>query len=101
MRTDPPRKKIMFNFEEIEDGSEDRYHKRLRVWQGEEPFDPTLVSDTPNPQEININPRNLPKVRHYFWWVVHNLIAHPAIGFAPIKATFDFHDWTSRKLNGL
>lgn len=41
--------------------------------------------------------RNRP--RHVFWWLVHNCVAHPMIGVAPVKACFDFHDWTSRKIN--
>jgi len=36
---------------------------------------------------------------HHFWWFVHNCIAHPAIGLAPIRRTFEFHDFTSRKIN--
>jgi len=35
---------------------------------------------------------------HYGWWLVHNLIAHVMIGVLPIKACFDFHDYTSRKM---
>jgi hypothetical protein len=38
--------------------------------------------------------------RHYFWWVVHNIIAHILIGLIPIKTFFDFHDWTSKRLAG-
>jgi len=36
---------------------------------------------------------------HHFWWFVHNCIAHPMIGVLPIKRTFDFHDYTSDKIN--
>lgn len=39
------------------------------------------------------------KRRHLFWWLVHNCVAHPLIGVLPIRATFDFHDWTSRRIN--
>ena len=39
--------------------------------------------------------------RHAIWWLIHNCVAHPMIGVLPIKATFDFHDYTSRKINGL
>lgn len=38
---------------------------------------------------------------HWFWWVVHNCVAHMCLGICPMKWSFDFHDWTSRKLNGL
>lgn len=36
---------------------------------------------------------------HHFWWLVHNCVAHPMIGLAPVKPSFRFHDWTSRKIN--
>lgn len=36
---------------------------------------------------------------HHFWWFVHNCISHPLIGILPIKTTFDFHDFTSDKIN--
>lgn len=42
----------------------------------------------------------LPKVTHYLWWVVHNAVAHPLIAVAPVKPLFDFHDYTSDKING-
>jgi hypothetical protein len=43
----------------------------------------------------------LPELRHLAWWLLHNCVAHPAIGIAPSSRTFAFHDWTSRKLNRL
>lgn len=39
-------------------------------------------------------------VTHHFWWLVHNCVTHPLIGVMPIKPFFDFHDYTSRKING-
>lgn len=36
---------------------------------------------------------------HHFWWFVHNCIAHPAIGVVPLRPTFAFHDFTSKKIN--
>lgn len=36
---------------------------------------------------------------HHFWWFVHNVICHPLIGICPIKPFFEFHDFTSRKIN--
>lgn len=36
---------------------------------------------------------------HYAWWLLHNAVAHPLIAVAPVKPFFDFHDWTSRKMN--
>jgi hypothetical protein len=41
-----------------------------------------------------------PRLRHYFWWIIHNCIAHMLIGFFPIKKLFEFHDYTSDKING-
>lgn len=41
----------------------------------------------------------LAKAQHYFWWFVHNCIAHPMIGVVPVKTTFRFHDYTFDKIN--
>jgi len=43
--------------------------------------------------------KNFPRTRHAFWWLMHNCAAHIAIGLVPIKASFELHDWTSKKLN--
>lgn len=70
----------MFDFEKPEHGSEQRYRGRVASWarmQGE--------------------PAG--KVKHLSWWLLHNCVAHPLIGVLPIRATFDFHDWTSERLN--
>lgn len=40
-----------------------------------------------------------PVYKHHVWWFIHNCVAHPLIGIAPCKSTFDFHDWTSKKIN--
>jgi len=72
----------MFGFEEHEAdelGSEGRFHAR------EEKFVDKQVP--------------LPRWQHRFWWLVHNCVAHPALGVYPTEKTFQFHDWTSRKLN--
>lgn len=91
----------MFDFKEPEDGSESRHKVRWMHWvHGLGPTD-DMTSSTPDPKKIDINPHKLPRAQHHFWWLLHNCVAHPAIGFVPVKATFDFHDWTSRKLNGL
>jgi len=61
-----------------EAGAEDRFEKRKEVFkQKEEPL-----------------------YKHYIWWLIHNCVAHPLIGIFPCKSTFDFHDWTSIKING-
>lgn len=41
----------------------------------------------------------LPWVRHYFFWLLHNLVAHPILGVLPSEKTVDFHDLTSAWLN--
>lgn len=61
-----------------ETGAEDRFEKRKEVFRQE----------------------SKPLYRHHVWWLIHNCIAHPMIGIAPSKFTFDFHDWTSKKING-
>ncbi len=43
--------------------------------------------------------RSFPVVRHHFWWLFHNCVAHMLIGLVPFKWSFWLHDWTSRKLN--
>lgn len=61
-----------------ETGSKERFHSRINVYKKEEK----------------------PVYKHHAWWLVHNCVAHPLIGFLPCKATFDFHDWTYKKING-
>lgn len=43
--------------------------------------------------------RSLPRTRHYMWWLLHNCVSHPVLGFVPSKGTVWFHDWTSMHLN--
>ncbi len=43
--------------------------------------------------------KDMPIWMHHAWWVLHNCVAHPLIGVLPSRRTFDFHDFTSRKLN--
>lgn len=38
-------------------------------------------------------------LEHHFWWFVHNCISHPLIGLLPRTETFEFHDYTSDKIN--
>ena len=42
----------------------------------------------------------LPKLTHAVWWFLHNAVSHPIIAVIPIKPAFDFHDYTSDKING-
>ena len=41
-----------------------------------------------------------PWAAHTFWWVIHNVVAHPLIGVLPLRPAFKFHDWTSYKMHG-
>lgn len=43
--------------------------------------------------------RAFPRTRHFFYWLVHNLIAHPLLGLFPSKLTVRFHSVTSNWLN--
>jgi hypothetical protein len=38
----------------------------------------------------------VPRLVCHFWWMVHNCIAHPLMGIAPVQLFFNFHDYTSR-----
>lgn len=46
--------------------------------------------------ELNKRSKNV----HHFWWFMHNCVAHFLIGVCPIKTFFQFHDYTSDKING-
>lgn len=39
---------------------------------------------------------HVPEVAKPVSWVIHNVIAHVAIGLLPCKPTFDFHDWSAK-----
>lgn len=56
-----------------------RYQRRQRAWQAHH--------------------QHLPLLRHHGWWLLHNLVAHPWLGFSPTQRAVDFHDWTSQHLN--
>jgi hypothetical protein len=43
-------------------------------------------------------PSPSPVVERRFWWVVHNLFAHAAIGLVPCEATFRWHDASARRM---
>lgn len=44
--------------------------------------------------------RDVPWLKHTFWWLVHNCVAHVLIGPLPFGPLFRFHDWTSKKMHG-
>lgn len=52
-----------------------------------------------NKRVIEWNESSNGYLRHHFWWMVHNCVAHPILGLVPCKKTVDFHDWTSENLN--
>lgn len=68
----------MFGFDRPEDGSAERFTQRIQRFRA----------------------RGMSTAMHHVWWLVHNCVAHPMIGVMPINASFRFHDWTSRKING-
>jgi len=69
-----------FLYREMEStGSGDRFPKRIEKFRKAE--------------------KRFPILQHYFWWFTHNCITHPLIGLIPVKLFFQFHDWTSVKLN--
>jgi hypothetical protein len=74
-----------FGFDKPEDGSERRF-VFSQAGQGIKP--PWMKQSA------------APWLRHRFWWLVHNAISHPAIALVPTRKTFQFHDWTSRKMHG-
>ncbi len=45
---------------------------------------------------VRIIERTAPEINNRATWVLHNLVAHVAIGTVPCKATFAFHDWTAK-----
>jgi hypothetical protein len=61
-----------------ESGSSDRFKNRIDIFKA----------------------NKKPVYKHHWWWVVHNCISHMFIGLVPCKMSFDFHDWTSKKING-
>ncbi len=66
----------MFGFTKPEDGSRVRFYDRRGQWSWEK----------------------LSVTKYYFWWVIHNCVAHPLIGIIPVKKMFKFHDWTSHRM---
>ena len=60
-------------------GAEARHRKRAAKWRA--------------------RTRILPGLPHHAWWLLHNVVAHPAIGVWPTRATVWIHDWTSQRLN--
>ncbi len=42
--------------------------------------------------------RKFPRLQHFSWWIIHNCVAHPFL-LIPCKWSFQFHDWSSKKLN--
>jgi hypothetical protein len=68
----------MFGFDKPETGSKERFYGRIETFKR----------------------KGIPVARHHMWWLIHNCFAHPLIGIAPIKIFFEFHDYTSIKING-
>lgn len=71
----------MFKLQETKSAetSAERYQDRLAAWGS--------------------SGKNFPALRHGFWWLVHNTLAHPFLGVWPSRQSVRLHDWTSKKLN--
>lgn len=72
----------MFGFEPLEAkrlGSAGRYEKRI--------------------EKFRAAGAKFPRLQHFAWWLLHNLVAHGLLGLFPCRWTFAFHDWSSVKLN--
>lgn len=72
----------MFGFEPQEAkvlGSEGRYFQRI--------------------EKFRARGDRFPRLKHYCWWVLHNIGAHGLLAVYPCRWTFRFHDWTSIRLN--
>lgn len=50
-------------------------------------------------EKFKADGKALPQVRHYLFWLLHNLVAHPILGLVPTQVTVDFHEVTSKWLN--
>lgn len=40
-----------------------------------------------------------PKLSHHFFWLLHNCVAHPILGFYVSQSAIEFHQITSNWLN--
>lgn len=76
-----------------------RYQHRVEKWRFSVPFKPVRWGKYKGYKQVRTFDLFVARATHHFWWLVHNCIAHPMIGFAPIKSTFRFHDYTSDKIN--
>lgn len=81
-----------------------RFWNRLEEWQRFAYRQMWTTTKAGSPERLRALKRSKWIVRkfhliHHFWWFVHNVICHPLIGLCPIKPFFDFHDYTSRKIN--
>ena len=68
------------------------FHELTSLW---------LAHDTWKVGDRHLHVRVMPNVppEKRRAWVLHNLVAHVAIGLVPCKATFDFHDKTATAMN--
>ncbi len=41
----------------------------------------------------------VPLIRRRFWWILHNLFVHVAIGLVPCATTFRWHDLTAARMD--
>lgn len=72
------------------DSSEQRYYSRIEKWM-------IFIFIKYENRNIKINILTA-KLYHHFWWLIHNVIAHPFLTFKSMKS-LKFHNFTSEKLN--
>lgn len=92
----------------VEPGQNYQTGRTFQDFATKHPFSTNVVATSepfsepePGSQERYIRRKTKrPWTAHTFWWIVHNCVSHPMIGFVPLKPFFSFHDWTSRKMHG-
>jgi hypothetical protein len=76
------------------------FHELTSQWlNAKPPAQGAVRPNRPLPTTTRVLQTRIPEVTKPFAWVLHNVVAHTAIGLAPCKATFAFHDWSAKKMN--
>ncbi|MFA6049759.1 MAG: hypothetical protein WC761_01045 [Candidatus Paceibacterota bacterium] len=101
----------MFNLDEYEEAereqmktSHGRFWNRIRKWETYA-FRKVIIENADKEagqrkdQSLKSVDVKLALAEHGFWWFVHNCISHPIIGILPVKKSFEFHDYTSKRIN--
>lgn len=84
------------------------FHELTSQWLNKKPpmaLPQILAPDRPkmvhknSPRGLWLHTPRVPPIKNRGAWVLHNVVAHVAIGVLPCKATFDFHDKTATAMN--